>query len=169
MDRPIRVELTGTVTDASGAVVPGASINIKNEKTGESRTIAVTADGTFSIVALQPSTYTIVATGGNFEPAKQSNVQYLVGQELKLLILQVKGVAAQVDVVSGEDVPLNISSASMSVNVTPREVAGLPINGRQLSQLYLQAPGASTAEPEHSATSASRVVPLAKHHPLRRR
>lgn len=136
-------KITGTVTDGSGAIVPGATVTVKNEKTGDTRTINVTADGTFSVVALPPSTYTITATGGSFEPARQEKIQLLVGQELKLsLLLQPKGVSAQVDVVSGEEIPLNISSASMSVNVTPREVAGLPVNGRQLSQLYLQAPGA---------------------------
>ncbi|HRH45883.1 MAG TPA: carboxypeptidase-like regulatory domain-containing protein, partial [Pyrinomonadaceae bacterium] len=136
-----QARITGTVTDASGAIVPGATVTVKNEKTGDTRTVNVTNDGTFSIVALQPSTYTVTATGKDFEPAKQGNIQLLVGQELKLaLLLQPKGVSAQVDVVSGEEIPLNISSASMSVNVSPREVAGLPNSGRQLSQFYLQAP-----------------------------
>ena len=138
-----QARITGTVTDANGAIVPGATVLIKNEKTGESRTVNVTDSGTFSIVSLSPSFYTITAQGGNFEPSTQSSVQLLVGQELKLaLILQTKGVTASVDIVSGENTPLNISSASMGANVTPREVEGLPINGRQLSQLYLQAPGA---------------------------
>lgn len=141
-----QARITGTVTDASGAIVPGATVTVKNEKTGDTRTVNVTNDGTFSIVALQPSTYTVTATGKDFEPAKQGNIQLLVGQELKLaLLLQPKGVSAQVDVVSGEEIPLNISSASMSVNVSPREVAGLPNSGRQLSQFYLQAPGAANS------------------------
>lgn len=135
--------ITGTVTDTNGAIVSGATVTVKNERTSETRTVNVTNDGIFSIVALQPSLYTITATGGNFEPLTQKNVQVLVGQETKLtLLLQAKGVTAQVDIVSGEDIPINVSSASMSANVTQREVEGLPINGRQLSQLYLQAPGA---------------------------
>ncbi len=135
--------IKGTVTDANGAIVPGATVTVKNEKTAETRTVNVTEDGIFSVVALQPSAYTITASGGDFQPATQTGVQVLVGQELDLtLMLQAKGVTAQVDVVSGEGNLLNTASASLSANVTPREVEGLPINGRQLSQLYLQAPGA---------------------------
>ena len=138
-----QARITGTVNDINGAVVAGATITVRNEKTGDTRTVNVSADGSFSLVSLQPSIYTITAEGNNFETTKQTNIQLLLGQELKLnLILQAKGVTAQVDIVSGEDVLLNVSNAGMGANVTPREVEGLPINGRQLSQLYLQAPGA---------------------------
>ena len=133
----------GTVTDVNGAVVPGATITIKNEKTGETRTANVGDDGAFRIGNLQPTLYTITATGGNFQPSTQTGIELLVGQEQNLtLILQLQGVGAQVNVISGEETAINTQSASQSVNVTPREVANLPLNGRQVSQLYLQAPGA---------------------------
>jgi len=135
--------IKGTVTDANGAVVPGATVAVKNEKTGETRSANAGDDGSFLIVALSPSVYTITASGGDFEPFVQTGAQVLVGQELTLTLqLQAKGVTAQVDVVTGETALVNTSSASLSANVTAREVEGLPINGRQLSQLYLQAPGA---------------------------
>ena len=134
--------ISGTVTDASGAIVPGATVTVKNDKTGETRTVTATEDGTFSVPALQPSTYTITVTGGNFKPTTQAGVQVLVGQEVTLALILKTDVTAQVDIVSGEETPLNVTSASQSANVTPREVQGLPVNGRQLSQLYLQAPGA---------------------------
>ena len=71
------------------------------------------------------------------------SVDLLVGQQLTWISsFRPKGVAVQVDVVSGEDNIVNTSSASMSANVSQREVEGLPVNGRQLSQLELQAPGA---------------------------
>ncbi len=134
--------ISGTVTDINGAIVPGATVKVKNEKTGETRTVNVTADGTFSIPALQPSSYTITVTGGNFKPTTQTGVQILVGQDFNASLILKTDLTAQVDIVSGEETPLNVSSASQGANVTPREVEGLPINGRQLSQLYLQAPGA---------------------------
>jgi len=134
--------ITGTVTDANGGVVSGATVTITNEQTGEARTVTAKNDGTFSVVALKPSQYTVVVNGGNFETTTKKGVSVLVGQEVNLnVILQAKGVSVQVDVVSGEDNIVNTSSAAMSANVNPREVEGLPVNGRQLSQLYLQAPG----------------------------
>ncbi len=135
--------VAGTVTDANGAIVAGATVTVTSEKTGETRTVSVNADGTFSIVALKPTLYTVTASANNFETSTKKNVEFLLGQEVNLtLILQPKGVAAVVNVVSGDDSAINTASASLSANVTPREVEGLPINGRQLSQLYLQAPGA---------------------------
>src|SRR6267142_1848113 len=132
--------IVGTVTDANGAVVPGASILIKNERTGEERTATTNQEGNYSVSGLRPSSYTVTATAQNLT-VRLTNVQLLVGQELKLgLTLQATGVEAKVDITATADV-VDTGSAAMGVNVNPREVEGLPINGRQLSQLYLQAPG----------------------------
>lgn len=138
-----QARIAGTVTDTNGAAVPGATVTVTSEKTGEVRTVTAKDDGTFQVIALKPSTYTIASSADNFEPATQKGIELLVGQEANIsLTMQAKGVTAIVDVVSGEDAVINTSSASMSVNVNPREVGGLPLNGRQVSQLYLQAPGA---------------------------
>jgi hypothetical protein len=134
--------LAGTVTDANGAVVAGASVTVKNEKTGEERTVVAKDDGTFIVVALKPSIYTVTATANSLE-FTQKGIELLVGQETNVsIVLQVKGEVVKVDILSNEELAVNTSSASMSANVNQREVQGLPVNGRQLSQLYLQAPGA---------------------------
>lgn len=134
--------IAGTVTDANGGVVSGASVTVTNEKTGEVRTVSAKADGTFLVVALIPTRYTVAASAANFETTTRKSLDLLAGQALNLdLVLQAQGVAVQVDVISGEETLVNTASASMSANVNGREVEGLPINGRQLSQLYLQAPG----------------------------
>ena len=134
--------ITGTVADANGAVIVGASVTVTNESTGEARTVTAKDDGTFTVLALKPTLYTITASANNFETSKKTGVAVLVGQALSLdLTLAAKGFSVQVDVVSGQDNIVNTASASMSANVNPREVEGLPVNGRQLSQLYLQAPG----------------------------
>ncbi len=134
--------IAGTVTDTAGAVVPGATVTVTNEATGDVRTATSSAQGSFLIVALKPSTYTVVVASSNFETLTRSKLTVLVGQQLDLdLKLQAKGVKVEVNVVAGEESLANTSSASLSANVNPREVEGLPINGRQLSQLYLQAPG----------------------------
>ena len=73
-------------------------------------------------------------------------MQLSVGQELNFnATLQPEGTSAVVNVVSVSEAAINTASASMSANVNQREVDGLPVNGRQLSQLYLQAPGAQNS------------------------
>jgi len=133
--------IVGTVSDANGAVVPGASVLIKSERTGEERTATTNEAGNYAVSGLRPSLYTVTATAQNLT-VRLTNVQLLVGQELKLeLTLQATGVEAKVDITSTGDAAIDTGSATMGVNVNPREVEGLPLNGRQLSQLYLQAPG----------------------------
>ena len=133
--------ISGTVTDSNGGLVPGATIVVKNDKTGEERTATTNDVGYFMISSLRPSTYTVTANAKDLS-AKSTNVQVLVGQEFTLtMIVQPTGVAATVDVAAGGEAILDTGSAAMGANVNPREVEGLPNNGRQLSQLYLQAPG----------------------------
>ncbi|MDX6614879.1 MAG: hypothetical protein QOD75_4065 [Blastocatellia bacterium] len=133
--------VAGTVTDVNGAIVQGAAVVARNERTGESRTATTNEAGYYIITALRPSNYTVTVTAENLS-ARISDLQLLVGQELNLpLTVQPSGLEAKVNVVGGADTVLDTSSAAMGANVNPHEVQGLPINGRQLSQLYLQAPG----------------------------
>jgi hypothetical protein len=67
-----------------------------------------------------------------------------VGQERTLnIIMQPSSVSTEISVSSGDLAVVDVSSAAMSANISSREVAQLPINGRQVSQLYLMAPGAA--------------------------
>jgi len=133
--------IAGTVTDSNGALVPGAAIVVKNERTGEERSGVTNEVGYFVVSALRPSIYTVSASAKDLS-AKTTNVELLVGQEFTIaMVVQPTGVAASVDVRADGETALETSSAAIGANVNAREVEGLPINGRQLSQLYLQAPG----------------------------
>ena len=134
--------LSGTVKDQNGAIVPGATVTVKNQRTGEERTATTSTDGTFSIPALKASAYTVTATNTGLG-ATVKDVEVNVGRETNLNIgMQLADLsAATVNIVSSGEATVTTGSAAMGANVNPREVAGLPINGRQLSQLYLQAPG----------------------------
>ena len=76
-------QIKGTVTDQNGGLVPGATITLKNEKTGETRTATSGSDGTYTVSSLKPSTYTITVTTNGLA-TKATNVEVLVGQALKL-------------------------------------------------------------------------------------
>jgi hypothetical protein len=134
-------KISGFVKDQNGAIVPGANVTVTNEKTGDERSAKANDDGYYSLPALKASTYRVVAETAGLS-FKMEHVSVNVGQELTLnLGLAPSGVTATVNVVSGEEAVTNTGSASIGANVIPREVEGLPLNGRQLSQLYLQAPG----------------------------
>ena len=131
----------GVVSDANGAVVAGASVVVKNERTGGERTATSTESGSYIVSGLRPSLYIVTASAQSMT-VRVTNVQLLAGQELNLdLKLQATGVEEKVDIIAAADTGIDTGSAAMGVNVNPREVQALPLNGRQLSQLYLQAPG----------------------------
>jgi len=133
--------ISGVVKDQNGGIIPGAVVLVKNDRTGEERTASTSQDGTFSVSGLKPSTYTVTATSTGLSRTL-TNVQVLVGQEFKVeVVMQPEEVRAIVDVTGGGEAIIDQSSAAIGANVNSREVATLPLNGRQLSQLYLQAPG----------------------------
>ena len=137
--------ISGSVRDQTSAFVIDATVTIKNDRTGDVRTAKTNADGFFLVSPLRPSTYTIKAEKPGFGVLEYPQMPLAVGQELTLdFELKPAGVEETVNVV-GTAPTLDISSARMGVNVSEREVQGLPVNGRQMSQLLLQAPGSQNA------------------------
>lgn len=138
-----QARIVGTVSDTTGAFVMNATVRITNIRTRETRTVQSNQEGRFIVSNLKPSVYSIAVSSEGFADYEANTIQLLVGQELNLsMTLQAAGTTAVVDVLAASESPINAASASLSVNVIQREVEDLPINGRQLSQLYLQAPGA---------------------------
>ncbi len=136
---------SGAVLDPSGAVVPGATVTVKNQKTGEVRTVTSIAEGRYVVPNLKPSLYTISVNVGSFQPLEYTDMTLAVGQEFPLdLQLQTAGVTETVTV-EGRVNTIDLSSARIGANVSEREVQKLPVNGRQMSQLLLQAPGSQNA------------------------
>ena len=134
--------IAGRVTDPNGAIVPGATVVIINSGTNEKRTVIGNDDGEYAASPLKAATYTVEVTAGSFAKKTVTNVQVAVGQQLNLDIpLSAQAETVSVDVVGGSETAINTSSAVIGATVNQREVRDLPLNGRQLSQLYLQAPG----------------------------
>ncbi len=135
----------GTVVDQSGSAVPGASVVVKNERTAEERTVTSNAQGRYIVTGLKPSIYTIRSTFGSFAPLEYKGLQLLAAQEFVIdLQLQPAGVTETVTV-HADSSTIDLSSARLGVNVGERDVQNLPVNGRQMSQLMLQAPGSMNA------------------------
>ena len=141
----VDARIGGTVRDQSNAFVAGAKVSIKNERTGEERSTVTNEQGYFVIGSLKPSTYTVKAEQPGFAPIEYSSMTLAVGQELMLdFELRPAGLQEAVTVTASATV-IDLSSARIGVNVSEREVLNLPVNGRQMSQLMLQAPGSQNA------------------------
>jgi hypothetical protein len=131
----------GTVTDASGAGVAGATVTITNIETSAQRTVNTDASGGFVVTLLPPGNYKIVAEMKGFKKAVHESVLLEVNQQQRVdSTLAVGEVSEQVIV--NEGVPLvQTESATVGTVVEEREVTELPLNGRNFLQLNLLVPG----------------------------
>src|ERR1035441_1563977 len=109
--------ISGTITDASSAVVPNAPVTVKNERTGQARKVTANGQGVYLVTQLGPSTYTVTAEVTGMAPAENSGVTLQVGQERTLNItVQPASVATEVKVSSGDLVVIDTSSAAIGMN-----------------------------------------------------
>ena len=141
-----RGRISGRVFDPTGATVANAAIVVDNPSNDLRRESASAGDGFYQVDSLLSATYKVTVTAPGFASAVIENLSLSAGQARTLDIhLQPENVRESVTVESDALAAVETSSAGIGANVSSREVADLPLNGRQLSQLYLLVPGASSS------------------------
>ncbi|MGH9794350.1 MAG: TonB-dependent receptor domain-containing protein [Candidatus Acidiferrales bacterium] len=121
--------LSGHATDASGAVVPGAQVSVKNIATGATRTQTSDEEGSYQFIGLPPGRYEISVKGAGFQELK-SEIILTIGQEAVFnSALQVEGSATTVTVDATTEV-IETNRTSVAETVDQRRIENLPINGR---------------------------------------
>ena len=141
-----QARISGTIVDSSGALIRGATITVKNQKTGAEREATSNDTATFFVPGLSPSVYSMTVVSPGLANAQFKDMNLAVGQERNVTVTMMPAsVSTEISVSGGELVVIDTSSASVGANINAREVASMPLNGRQISQLYLLAPGAQTA------------------------
>src|SRR5438309_892626 len=139
--------LSGTVVDKDGAVIKGATVSAKNKATGQTRTATTDDNGAYKIDLLPAGRYDVKVNASGFADATSENVEALVGQTNGLnFTMNPGGVTGTVTVTSGETELVSKEKTDISVNVTPRDVQDLPLNGRDLANLAYLAPGAKPVD-----------------------
>lgn len=137
----VPASITGTVTDASGARVPAATVTVTNTETGASRSAATDDDGRYRVLALPVGEYEVRVSKAGFEKAIRSGIRLAVGQEAGVdLTLQVGQVQEQVKV--NADAPIvNLTTRDISGLLNEPQVKQLPLNGRSYDLLMPLNPG----------------------------
>ncbi|HLK51710.1 MAG TPA: TonB-dependent receptor [Bryobacteraceae bacterium] len=121
--------LTGTITDPSGSVIAGATVEAKNTETGVSYTGASTAAGNYAIPNLPVGTYTLSATVPGFKTYTHSNLALAATQVLREDIRMEVGTAAESVTVEAEATLLKTETGDLSHNVTLEQMQDLPMLG----------------------------------------
>jgi hypothetical protein len=134
--------ITGTVTDQSGAVLPGAQIVLINKATGAQRTSVADSNGHYIIPELQPGAYDVSVTRQGFATERLTNVPLEVNQSETLNFKMSVSSTTQTVEVNADVTSINTTSATQAEVVNHTAIVELPLNGRQFNQLTLLTPGA---------------------------
>src|SRR5260370_14558498 len=146
--------ISGSVTDPSGAAVPGASVSILNRAKGETRTATSSDTGFYSVPNLTPGNYDVTVSLAGFKTAVQNNLVLEVSQELVTNIQLNVGDVSEKVTITESPITVNTTSATLSNVVGGQTVRDLPINERDWTLLAALEPGVHTIEAQ-SAISTS--------------
>jgi hypothetical protein len=136
--------LQGVVTDASNAVVPNATVVVRNQNTGVERTTKTDQSGAYLVLGLLPGSYQVTVNAQGFQSFVASNLNLQVATTLTENVrMQVGNVSQQVVVTGGAPL-VSTSSVSVSQVVTQKTVQELPLNGRHFLDLSYITPGTVT-------------------------
>lgn len=132
--------IAGTVTDASGAVLPKAAVTVTNKGTGASRVVESGPDGNFSIPALAPGLYDVLIEASGFQPTI-APVEVVTGSTATVrLTLEVSSRTEAVTVV-GAVTTVDLTSNRVQGVVGRQQIENLPLNGRSFLNLAQLQPG----------------------------
>ena len=137
-----RAAINGTVTDAAGALVPGAAAEVRSETTGLHRTALTNDQGLFEITGLPVGAYSVAISKTGFRSVTVSGIDLQYGETRTLdSRLEVGGVAEAVQVTATAEA-LNRTNAEVGGVIESEQIKEIPVSGRNWGSLMMLAPGA---------------------------
>ncbi len=134
-------DITGVVTDPSGAAIPNATVTLKNSETGATQTRTTNGQGAYRFALLNPGTYTVTVQAQGFQ-SRQQNVAVAVGQASTVNTQLALASASQTVEVTAEGGIVQTDNGNVSTTFTPQQIANVPNPGNDLSYIVQTAPGA---------------------------
>ncbi|HXP08159.1 MAG TPA: TonB-dependent receptor, partial [Acidobacteriaceae bacterium] len=132
----------GRVTDASGAVIPGASVKLTLATTGVSRSNTTNSSGEYQFSQLAPGRYTLNVTAPGFGSVEKNNMDLLVSQPATVnVVLTAASVQQEVTVTSSVQPVLNTTDATLGNAFDGNQIASLPLSQRNVPDLLSLQPG----------------------------
>ncbi|MFN7933224.1 MAG: TonB-dependent receptor [Bryobacteraceae bacterium] len=137
--------ISGSVTDSSGAAVPGAKVLLTNQETNQAREAVANTAGLYEFRALPRGVYTLEAEVTGFKKEQVRGVQLTVAQNLQLDLKLEVGQVTEAVTVQAAGAQIQASEASLSQVIDEKRVRELPLNGRNFMQLAFLSSGIVTA------------------------
>ncbi len=132
--------LGGTVTDASGAVIAGATVTLKNADTGTVLTATTTTNGTYQFTLLKPGNYNVTVSHEGFKQVSQPT-QVLLGQIAVANVQLQVGATTETVTVTEQGALLQTEDANISSNFDTQQIQNIPNPGNDITYVAQTAPG----------------------------
>jgi hypothetical protein len=147
--------ILGTVTDASGAVIGGATVTLTNEGTSASLSTTVGSDGGYKFTPVRIGSYRVTATSQGFQTTEQRNIAVNVGASVVVNFTLKPGQVTETVEVTTTTPVLETQDASVGQVVNSRNVNNLPLNGRNFTFLAQLAAGVNSPNSDTRGNAAS--------------
>jgi hypothetical protein len=134
-------QLSGRITDPSGAVIPGVAISVRNTETGVSHNTKSNEAGYYAVPSLDPGNYEVLVEQHGFRPVRRAGIQLHVNQALAIDFVLEVGDVTQTLVVNSDAPLLDTTEGALGAVVDNAKVVNLPLNGRNPFDLVLLTPG----------------------------
>jgi len=135
-------QIVGSVSDSSGAFIPGVNVTLTSPATGLTRTTSTNEAGTFSFLQLPVGVYSLTGEQQGFSVAKRSDIQLNVDQISRVDIVLTVGSATETVNVEAATLSIDTDTAEIGQVVSQKQVNDLPLNGRNFLQLLFLGAGA---------------------------
>ncbi|MCU1261907.1 MAG: Oar protein, partial [Bryobacterales bacterium] len=131
----VGASLTGTVRDATGTPIPGATVTVKNAETGAARKLVSDDSGRYAAPSITIGPYQVIAEKQGFTTQVKTGIRLAVGQSAVVDLTLAVGELQQVVNVQESAAPVSLSTQQTSGLVNERQVKELPLNGRSYDEL----------------------------------
>ncbi|MBZ5607582.1 MAG: TonB-dependent receptor [Acidobacteriia bacterium] len=136
-----RAAILGTVTDASGGVVPNATVKVTNQGTAAELTLTTDANGNFIAPVLPIGNYQVTASAPGFKTSVRDNIALSVNDRARIDLTLSAGEVTERITVEAQAPVIDSASSTLGGVIEKQQVSNLPFNGRSLASLMGLAPG----------------------------
>src|SRR5712671_1473599 len=146
--------LSGTVHDSTGAVVPDADVTLRDTQRGTERKSSTNEVGLYVFTSIPPGVYSLSVDKTGFASATQQNLTLLVNQDITQDFILRVGSSEQSVTVEASAVNLETGNATLGTVIESKSLSELPLNGRNFTQLLSLTPGVSPISTAQNVSGA---------------
>jgi Carboxypeptidase regulatory-like domain len=152
--------INGMVTDATGAVVPGAEVTITQVGTGMKLKTTTAGEGNYAFPTVAPSVYNVTATHAGFQSFTSNGVQVRADAAVTVNITLKPGSTSETVTVSADTAQIDVTTGTLQQVIGSTQVNELPLNGRNAAQLTEEVAGITIAPPAQADQGNTKTFPM---------